>query len=288
VATAHVNGCAIAWQQMGEGPHLILVHGLAASRAFWFVHALQLQTHYTITLFDLPGHGYSGPATGGYDAVALGQLLLDLMDTLDIPQAVLAGHSYGGGACVEAAVLAPERVQGLALFDVRINRLQPFMRMADVDQPTPFEQLMAADPRVDWASEDQVGTRFLEMAARHRVEGRIAEADDSVIPFAEGRGALKAARQWLALMADTEARSDFHEPGAPREALAALDLPTLLMYAERSRCQPSGEALRQMWPHAWREVVPAAGHFFPITHAGLVTERLLNWGTQPRAEVLTP
>lgn len=287
MAYALVNGTRLAWQQMGQGPHLILVHGLAASRAFWFTHALQLQRQFTVTLFDLPGHGYSDRPDSGYDGISMGRSLLGLMDALEIPAAQLAGHSYGAAACIEAAVLAPKRVKRLALFDVRNNRLQPTMRMADVAEPTRFEQFMAADERIDWAQETQVGIRFLEMAARHRIEGRVSGADDPVIPFAEGRGAIKAARQWLALLAETDAAQAFHQPGAEIEALAQLHVPTLLMVAANSRCRASGEGLRRLWPHAEYQVVADAGHFFPMTHAGLVLERLMNWAA-PYATEITP
>ncbi len=277
MAYADVNGTRIAWQQMGSGPNLVLVHGLAASRAFWFAHAMQLRAHYTVTLFDLPGHGYSARPDSGYDSASLGRLVLGLMDTLQIADASLVGHSYGGAACIEAAVQAPQRVNGLALLDVRSLRIQPTMRMSDVAQFTPFETEIAADTRVDWAQETQAGVRFLEMAARHRVEGRLSRAGDPVIPFAEGRGALKGARQWLALLDETDARSGFNLPGATLDELRHIAQPCLLMYADHSRCLATGEALHRLWPHSRYELIEDAGHFFPMTHAGHVTQSLMNW-----------
>ncbi|WP_052378343.1 alpha/beta fold hydrolase [Polycyclovorans algicola] len=279
MAYADLNGTRIAWQQMGSGPDLVLVHGLAASRAFWFAHAMQLREHYTVTLFDLPGHGYSDRPASGYDSLSLGRLLLELMDTLEITEASLVGHSYGGAACIEAAVLAPQRVNGLALLDVRSLRIQPTMRMSDVAQFTPFETEIAADTRVDWSQETQAGVRFLEMAARHRVEGRLSRAGDPVIPFAEGRGALKGAKQWLALLDETDARNGFNLPGATLAQLQQISLPTLLMYADHSRCLTTGEALQRLWPQSRYELIEDAGHFFPMTHAGHVSQSLMNWAT---------
>lgn len=44
-----VNGCRLAYQQVGEGPDLVFVHGLAASRAFWFAqYALPLAQHFRV------------------------------------------------------------------------------------------------------------------------------------------------------------------------------------------------------------------------------------------------
>lgn len=277
MAYAEINGTKLAWQQMGSGPHLLLVHGLAANRAFWFPHALKLQAHYTVTLFDLPGHGYSDRPDSGYDCISMGRSLLALMDQVGIDSAVLAGHSYGGGACIEAAVLAPERVNGLALFDVRNARIQPTMRMVDIDRLTPFEEEVHADNSVDWAAEQQVGIRFLEVAARHRVAGRVSQANDPIIPFGEGRGAMKAARQWLSLLDETDARRGFDQPGAPLDALAQLTLPSLLWYADRSHCRYSGDALQTLWPHCDYRVLGDAGHFFPLTHADQVTQTLADW-----------
>jgi pimeloyl-ACP methyl ester carboxylesterase len=279
VAYAELNGTQIAWQQMGSGPDLILVHGLAASRAFWFPQAMRLRDHYTVTLFDLPGHGYSSRPASGYDSRSLAQLLLGLMDTLEIADASLVGHSYGGAACIEAAVLAPQRVSGMALLDVRSLRIQPTMRMSDVAEFTPFEAEIAADNRVDWSQETQAGVRFLEMAARHRVEGRESQAGDPVIPFAEGRGALKAAKQWLALLDETDARNGFNLPGATLAELQQITLPTLLMYADHSRCLTTGEALHRLWSQSRYQLIDNAGHFFPMTHAGLVSQSLMNWAT---------
>ncbi len=280
MAYAEVNGTRLAWQQMGSGPDVILVHGLAASRAFWFAHALTLQQHFRVTLFDLPGHGYSDRPATGYDCLSMGRSLLGLMDHLDIADALLVGHSYGGGASIEAAVMAPDRVNGLALFDVRSNRIQPTMHMSDMDHFTSFEQEVASDSRVDWANEHQAGIRFLEIAARHRVEGRASKAGDPIIPFAEGRGALKAAKQWLALLDDTDARSGFDQVGASLASLAQLQIASLLMYADHSRCLPSGTALHQLWPHSTLTVLNDAGHFFPLTHAGEVTAALVAWATE--------
>ena len=117
MAYADVNGTRIAWQQMGSGPNLVLVHGLAASRAFWFAHAMQLRAHYTVTLFDLPGHGYSARPDSGYDSASLGRLVLGLMDTLQIadasrrapPPLTPAATAHGAYGC-SPRWLRPQRI----------------------------------------------------------------------------------------------------------------------------------------------------------------------------------
>lgn len=274
MAFATVNGAKLAWQQLGDaGPDLILVHGLATNRAFWFPHAAALQDQYRVTLFDLRGHGYSDRPAGGYRVTDLAQDILCLMDAAGIERATLVGHSYGAAAALEAAGLAPQRVTRLALLDARVSVLQPQMRIGDVDFRSPFEAEVERTPGIDWNAETQVGFRFLEVAARLRVAGQEPQARDDFTPFGEGRGALRAAKQWIELLEQTQANTELHEPGMPADAIARLPMPVLLMYAQRSRCMPSGLKLRELLPQA-RFVSLDAGHFFPMSHAASVLDEL--------------
>lgn len=275
---AVVNGARLAWQQLGEGPDLIMVHGLAANRAFWFAHASSLAAQYRVTLFDLRGHGYSDMPATGYSAGALGHDILGLMDALDIGRAALAAHSYGGSAALEAAIAAPHRITQLALFDTRVQRLQAAMRLRDLPILTPYESAVAeASGRAygyDWENEEQVGFRFLEATARLRVDALDEGLRDPFTPFGEGRGAVRAARQWLRLLNQAGTREALVQPGAHPDAVARLSMPTLLMYASDSRCLPSGTALRGLLPRARYVELPSGGHFFPVAHAARVIDRL--------------
>ena len=275
MAFATINGAKLAYQQLGEtGPDLILVHGLATNRAFWFPHATALADQFKVTLFDLRGHGYSERTASGYSVSELARDILRLMDELKLEHAALAGHSYGGAAALEAAGLAPARVSHLALFDVRVTQLQSAMRLHDMPYLSDFEREIASSAGVDWENETQVGFKFLEAAARRRVAGVETQARDDFTPFGEGRGALRAAKAWVDLLEQTSAGTDLHVPGMSADRIAALPMPLLCMYAQRSRCLPSGHALHALLPQARYEEVPQAGHFFPMSHAQLVVRQL--------------
>lgn len=280
---ASVNGARLAWQQLGSGPDLLLVHGLATNRAFWYPAAQALSADFRVTLFDLRGHGYSELTAGGYRATDLGADILGLMDQLQIGRAALVGHSYGGSAALEAALAAPQRCSRLALLDARIARLQPTMRLHDYPQLSEFEKEVCAGSGIDWEQEPQVGFTFLEVAARRCVEGRAATARDDFTPFGEGRGARRAARAFLDLLDAGNARAEWHEPGADESAIAALPLPLLAMYADRSRCLPSGERLRALLPQARHLLVEQAGHFFPLSHPRQVIAELQRFLAAPAA-----
>jgi len=270
-----VNGTEIAWQQMGEGPDLVFVHGLAASRAFWFAqYALPLSKHFRITLFDLRGHGYSSRPETGYDALTMAGDLAALLDELKIERCVLVGHSYGGGVALEYTCAHPERVERLVLLDTKVNSLQPQQRLSDSEHLTPFEVAVAERSGHDWANEQQVGLLFLEVVARAKIAGNGTEVRDAFTPFGEGRGAQRAAKAWLDLLDHTTARADFLVAGHGADTIAKLPMPLLLIYGGNSRCMPSFRKLRELLPNAEYHVVPDAGHFFPISHGKDTLARL--------------
>lgn len=275
----------LAWQQLGDGPDVVLIHGLATSRAFWYPNlALALKDRYRVTLFDLKGHGYSEQPETGYSVTAMAEDLLQLFEEAGIRQAHVIGHSYGGAVALEFAVAHPERVLSLGVLDARIMRLHPTQRLSDYPHLSAFEDEIARADGRDWEQEPQIGFAFMEAMARLGASGYEATAREAYTPFGEGRGGRRAARQFVSLLDETTARKDFLEPGAEAAQIAALRMPVLLMYGAASRCMPSGRMLSQLLPDARYVVLPEAGHFFPISHADRVrgsVESLLQLG-EPR------
>ncbi len=266
----------LATQQMGEGPDVVLIHGLGTNRAFWYATAVALQDRYRVTLFDLRGHGYSERPPNGYRPLDFAEDTLQVMDSLGVARAALIGHSYGGSAALEAAGMAPDRVSHLGLIDARIPRLQPLMRLHDTPRITDIEREVAATHPADWATLPQVGYLFLEAAARMRLAGKLPEAKDDFTPFGEGRGAARAAKAWLDLLDLTTARDELDQPGMQADEIAALRMPTLLMYGALSRCVHSGRALQTLLPQARYLELEDAGHFFPIHRPQIVLDAIGN------------
>ena len=275
MAEVQLNGVTIAYQQMGDGPDLVFVHGLAASRAFWFLqYAMPLAKHFRITLFDLRGHGYSSMPGSGYEAVKVAGDITGLLDHLGIARCVLVGHSYGGGVALEFAGLHPARVEKLVVLDTKINALQPTQRLSDSPHLSPFEVEVAQKSGHDWDNEPQVGLLFLDVLARWKVNGGGSETKDVFTPFGEGRGAQRTARQFVDLMDTTTARREVVLPGIDGPAIAALPMPCLWIYGEWSRSMPSYRALLPLRPAGEFRVVPQGGHFFPISNAAIVIDWL--------------
>jgi len=285
MAEVHVNGVDLAYQQLGDGPDLVMVHGLAANRAFWFAHyALPLSRAFRVTLFDLRGHGYSSRPSNGYDATTMADDLLALLDHLNVARSVVVGHSYGGGVAMEFAGRHPQRVSRLALLDTKLNSLQAEMRMSDSPYVSPFEAEVAQQTGHDWDQETQVGLRFLEVLARWKLAGGGAVSRDVFTPFGEGRGAARTAKQLVDVLDNTSARADFLKTGVDAAAIAKLRMPLLLLYGEHSRCLPTLRALQSLLPQAECEMIAQGGHFFPQSHARVTLAHLERFlGLPPRS-----
>jgi pimeloyl-ACP methyl ester carboxylesterase len=101
----------------GDGPDVLLLHGLGAAKTSFFDTAAALRHEgYRVHAIDLPGFGSSSkPALAPYTARWFAETVVDLLDALDIDRAHLIGNSMGGRVALEVALRAPERVGGLGL-----------------------------------------------------------------------------------------------------------------------------------------------------------------------------
>lgn len=101
---------------MGEGPDLLLIHGLGATKASFFDTAAALSDSYRVHAIDLPGFGSSSkPATAPYNAGYFADAILGAMDAMGIERAHVGGNSLGGRVAIEVALRAPARVRSLGL-----------------------------------------------------------------------------------------------------------------------------------------------------------------------------
>lgn len=101
----------------GEEP-LILIHGANSSLETFLPLAQALTSQRPVIVFDARGSGKTREPGAGYDVDVLAADLLVLMDGLNIPKAVLHGHSAGGTTALAFAAKNPQRVRALSLEDM--------------------------------------------------------------------------------------------------------------------------------------------------------------------------
>jgi len=101
---------------MGQGPDVLLLHGLGGAKSSFFDTAAALSRQFRVHALDLPGFGSSSkPLLAPYTARWFADTVLEAMDALGIGRAHIAGNSMGGRVALEIGLRAPHRVGGLAL-----------------------------------------------------------------------------------------------------------------------------------------------------------------------------
>ncbi|MET7745457.1 alpha/beta hydrolase [Streptomyces sp. NPDC005385] len=110
-----VHGYRRAYRMAGEGPALVLIHGIGDSSATWADLIPDLARSHTVIAPDLLGHGASDKPRADYSVAAYANGVRDLLTTLDIESATLVGHSLGGGVAMQFAYQFPERTERLIL-----------------------------------------------------------------------------------------------------------------------------------------------------------------------------
>jgi pimeloyl-ACP methyl ester carboxylesterase len=89
---ANVDGVRIHYQEKGDGPALVLLHGWVLSTYTWKDVFDLLAEHFHVIAVDLKGFGFSEKPEGDYTRRAQADLVIHLMDFLHIDQAVLCGN----------------------------------------------------------------------------------------------------------------------------------------------------------------------------------------------------
>jgi pimeloyl-ACP methyl ester carboxylesterase len=105
--------CPLAYESAGNGPPLVLLHGMTGSARSWSLCFRLLSRKFTVYALDFAGFGNS---RGGRFALREAtQCVEEFMNRAGIPRAHILGHSMGAVVAAELASLRPDRVNGLVL-----------------------------------------------------------------------------------------------------------------------------------------------------------------------------
>ncbi len=157
-------------RESGQGEPMLLLHGLAATGETWGGIVPNLSACYRLIVPDLPGCGSSDKPDTGYEVDALANQMLGLLDALDIAEANLVGHSFGGHVALALAFSHPERVRTLTLVDagglgqeIYLNSLEPLLK--DVSEANVRAFLATAMHRGELISRSMVQSLVRDLSA---------------------------------------------------------------------------------------------------------------------------
>lgn len=247
------------FEQAGDGPPVVLLHGFPLDRSMWSAQAAGLSRAHRVIAPDLRGLGKCppGPERAATMEAFAGDVI-ELLDRLGVSAPVgLAGLSMGGYVALALALDHPERIDRLALLDTRAAADSPdaaARRQAWADRAE-------AESQVDFIVEAMLPNLFGK-AARDRGLAAI-DATRRVMAASDPQG-VAAALRGMAIRRDCT------------PLLAAIRTPTLVIVGSDDALTPCAEAeiMAQGIKGARLEVIPEAGHMTPLESPDAVTRLL--------------
>lgn len=248
-----LNGLKIAYERVGEGPALVLVHGAGEDGRIWKPQLADLADEFTVIAWDEPGAGRSSDLPDRFGLNGFADALASLIDTLRLGPAHVAGLSWGGTVVLEFYRRHPQLVATLIMIDT----------YAGWKGSLPAAEVKA---RVE-------GTRGMLAAPRESFDPTLpglfaADPPEKYVPLLAAVAA-DVRRATLERELDIMARTDLSR------LLPQVSVPTLLIWGRSDVRSPLSVAhqFAEAIPDAHLVVIDGAGHLShleqpePVNHA---------------------
>lgn len=105
-----VDGSKLYYEESGQGPALVLLHGLGSSAEDWEYQIPEFSRHYRVIAMDLRGFHRSSRGTGAMSIARFAADVRNLLDQLDVDRFYLIGYSMGGAIALQLALDHPGAV----------------------------------------------------------------------------------------------------------------------------------------------------------------------------------
>jgi len=233
----------IAYEVLGQGPPVVLLHPFPAHHALWLPAAQILLSRYRLILPDLRGHGDSavgeGPATMQKHATDIARVL----DHADVGRAPLAGVSIGGYALFEFWRRYRGRVAALILCDTKAQADTAEGRTA---------RLKAAADVLEQGTEPFIDSMIPKLFGQTTLDTR------SDLLNAPKEMMMKMSPEDVSLV-----QKGMAERPDSVEILNTINVPTMVVTGEEDTLTPvrDAELMRQNIPGSQLKVVARAGHY---------------------------
>jgi pimeloyl-ACP methyl ester carboxylesterase len=251
-----LHGHRVGYRMAGEGPLIVLIHGITSRSDVWLDVMTSLAERYTVVAPDLLGHGRSAKPRGDYSLGAYASGGRDLLGVLGFERGTIVGHSLGGGIALQFAYQFPEYTERLVLVSSGgLGReVNPLLRAAAL----PGAELVLPLITRNWA-----------IGAGSAVAGFLDR-----VGYSAGPDLAEAARGYASL-ADRDARRAFlhtvravidlegQRVSATDRLYLAERLPTLLIWGTDDPIIPvkHGRDAHSRMPGSRLEEIPRAGHW---------------------------
>jgi 2-hydroxymuconate-semialdehyde hydrolase len=242
----------VAYVRMGQGPPLVLLHGIPSSSYLWRDVLEPLAQTFDVLAPDLLGYGDSDKRLDADLSIAAqARYMVAFMESVGVHQAAVVGHDVGGGVAQLMTVDDPQRVARLILIDSIVDDNWPIHEIARLKEPA-WDQIMV---NIDLREGLRKG-----LISGMATEGRVTDelVDEWTRPFQDigGRRAyLRAARALN--NRDLVSRA---------KHIAEITTPTLILWGANDKfLEPKwAETLQRKFRDSTVEVIDPGGHFLPL------------------------
>jgi pimeloyl-ACP methyl ester carboxylesterase len=241
----HSRDAEIAYEVLGDGPPVILLHPFPANRELWLPVAEALTSRYRLVLPDLRGHGESGVGEGPATMEKHAADIARVMDDARVGRAPLIGVSIGGYVIFEFWRRYAGRVAALVLCNTKAQ--------ADSDEARAGRLQAAADVM-------ERGTEpFFENMIPKLLGKTARETRPDLV-----EGALRMMRKMSPEDVAMVQRGMAERPDS-MPTLKTVNVPTLLITGDEDVLTgvPEAEQMRQNIAGSQMKVIPRAGHYSP-------------------------
>jgi pimeloyl-ACP methyl ester carboxylesterase len=175
-ATVRVHGADLHYVRGGEGPPVILLHGMPEDWTEYRAIMPRLARRFTVIAVDLPGLGQSAPATNGYEAASLAADLNAMAQTLGLERPYVVGHDLGGIVTYAWVRRFPDVLRGAMILDVPVpgvggwdQATAGLWHLGFIQAPGQLAEKLISGRQADYFAEDFASARFTPAQRDHYV-----------------------------------------------------------------------------------------------------------------------
>jgi pimeloyl-ACP methyl ester carboxylesterase len=261
MSAAQSGDVRIAYDVLGGGESLVLVHGLAYDSAGWGALPDLLAEHFSVVLLDNRGVGESDAPAGPYSVAQMAADVRAVMDDCGLDRAHLFGVSLGGYIAQEFTLTWPERVEKLVLCSTAVG--------GPTAHPMPLatQEVFAKYPTMG----REAGLRmFVENSLGARGVSELPELVEEIYAYR-----LEHAPSSAAWIAQATAGATFVDD----DRVASIDKPTLILHGSADVVVDprNAELLGELIPNTRVEIIPDRGHLLVWEDSEAVAERVVRF-----------
>lgn len=247
-----ISGLKISFVDEGQGPALLMIHGIPVWGYLWKDCLKFLAAHFRVIIPDLVGYGYSDHRDSFDRSIKVqAGVLAELMKHLKINQQFVVGHDIGGAVAQRFVVDNAASVPKWVLIDSVLYDSWPADPMVRLGNPQLHYRTKGAELAQKFIERLPDGFYHRDRATPELLSGWMA-------PYMTETGKLSLIRNASALNTNhtMELLNDLHQ----------LNLPLLLLWGEKDQFQPLATARRfhEEFAQSKLQVIPDSDHFLPF------------------------